>query len=202
MGYYKGYDSQLEKWLEKQKKREKKINIRPETYFNLELVLTITDETREYKNRKVNVFIRSGKGMALERKRVILKKHKGDRVGTVTINIKEDRFEPNELSGVSPPPQIWPAEAASRHISGHARVIRDVVHYLLSLTNGSEASKDISKFAELLSVENAAKIIGCIEKIKKSITYWPKKIKKMSSYKKGTLFINKSKEKKFRYPLL
>lgn len=198
VGYYEDYDTQIEKWLEKQ---EKKTKVRPETYFNLKLVLTINDETIENKNRKVNVFIRSGKGMALERKRVILKKHKGDRVGTLTINIKEDRFEPNELSGVSLPPQIWPAEAASRHIRGHGRVIRDVVEYLLSLTNGSEASKDISKFVELLSVENAAKIIGCIERIKKSTTDWPKKTKKMSRYKKGTLFINKSKEKNFRYPL-
>lgn len=204
VGYYKGYDSEIEKWLEehKKRKREKKINIRPETYFNLQLVLTVTDtdKKRESKSRKVNVFIRSGKRMNLERKRVILKQHKGDRVGTVTIDIKGDRFEPNAESGVSLPPQIRRAEGASKTIRGHARVLRDVVDYLSSLTNSSEASEKILKVVELLSVENAATIIECIEGIKKSIADWPEKIEKMKEYDKEVLYIDKEKEEKFRFP--
>lgn len=202
VGYYKGYDSQIEKWLEKQKKEEKEINIRPETYFNLKLVLTITDTDKkgESQSRKVNVFIRSGKRMKGEQKRVILKQHKGDRVGTVTIDIKGDRFEPNAFSEVSLPPQIRRAEGVSKTIRGHARVLRDVVDYLSSLTNGSEASVNISKVVELLSVENAATIIECIEGIKKSIADWPEKIDKMKEYGKDAIYIDKKKEKKFRFP--
>jgi hypothetical protein len=206
VGYYKGYDEQIAKW--RKSVEEKKQNVRPETYFSLKLVLTITntdnsDTDKEVKSKTshpINVFIRSGKGMKLERKRVILKQHENNRVGTVSIDIKGDKFEPNENSGVSLPPQIRQAGAASRHIRGHARILRDVVDYLSLLPGNSNASRKISTIVELLSVENAARVIECIEKIEKSITDWPKKIEKMKRYEKGILFINEEKEEYFRYP--
>jgi hypothetical protein len=217
VGYYDGYDDQIEEWL---KEQDEELEVKPETYFSLELDLIVADKEVGTDKRDVRVFIRSGKGMYLERKRVILKRKDGDKVGTFTIDIKEDKFEPNQDSGVSLPHQIRQAGAASKHIRGYARVLHNVMEYLSSLQddrNGSENFKEtgspedgkpdeglqgeFSHVMELLSVENAAKIIECIENIEKSMTNWPKgetwreKIEEMTKYEKGEeLFLDNIEE--------
>jgi len=207
VGYYKGYDTDVENWKEMAGKGDIMNDIRYETYFSLRLSLMISDpEKPQEGDRKIDVFIRSGKGLIEERKRVILKRRenklKGINLGRFIfiIDIKEDKFEPYTES-VSLPPHILKPKAASKHIRGHARILYDVMEYLSTLNNGSA---ERSKIVELLSVDNAAEIIGCIENIKgriDKINGWPKDIADMTPYERGKeIVLIEDIEKKFLYP--
>jgi hypothetical protein len=205
VSYYKGYENEVENWKNMAGKPNTINDIRYETYFSLQLTLMVSDPGKPQEEaRKIDVFIRSGKGLIKERKRVILKrredKDKKINLGRFIIDIKEDKFEPS-TGTPSLPPHILNPEAASMHIRGHARILYDVMEYLSTLHNGAA---ERSKVVELLSVENAAEIIGCIEKIKDRIVekkQWPKEILEMKPYEIGKeLILDDDKEKKFLYP--
>lgn len=214
VGYYKGYESDVEKWRKKEVQKSfeciAKKNIKYETYFSLELELIVSDRKKpgeeskkidEGASKKIDVFIRSGKGLIEERKRVILKRRENKanniELGRFIIDIKGDKFEPYTESA-SLPPHILEPEVAGKHIRGHARILYDVMEYLSTLNNGST---ERSKIVELLSIDNAAEIIRCIEYIKKKMIDWPKDISEMKPYERGKeIVLDESKEKKFLYP--
>jgi hypothetical protein len=203
VSYYKGYETDVQNWQCMTAVKPRIMNdIRYETYFSLRLALMVSDpEKPQEGDRRIDVFIRSGKGLIEERKRVILRRRENKAkkiyLGRFIIDIKEDKFEPYTESA-SLPPHILKPKAASKHIRGHARILYDVMEYLSTLNN---SSADRSKIVELLNVDNAAEIIGCIEKIKDRITDWPKDISDMKPYERGKeIVLDDEEEKEFLYP--
>ncbi len=170
-GTYEGYTDMVGEWLtergERGKRKLAELNI--ETYFSLKLTLTIKDD--EFSEGKiVKVYIRSGKGMMEDRKRVIIKNNTRDRsrASSVTIDIANNKFYQTHHSGVSFPRQFLSSNAPERKISGYAKVLYDAMEYL------TKEDDDAKYLIEILTTDCAAHVINNIEEIRNQLGECPK----------------------------
>ncbi len=209
-GAYRGYREEVENWLEDQGR-----GITPcyETYFSLRLDLEIAPPlTPDHENlegrsdqakRKVTVYLRSGKGMAVDRKRVIIKRRKGGReddpgegeIGLVRIDIAGEEFEANASSSVALPPHVLKVGAAKKFIRGYAKILFDVMQYFSALASG-----DARGMIELLTVEKARNVIENIELIRKALGDGLSR-DRLIEYEPGeALILDETSERVFRLP--
>ena len=171
-GSYSGYSKSLIAWNSQNSKSGnielKDDELKDDTYFSLELNLALENTSIPKKPKEVKVYIRSGKGMVSDRKRIIVKKTgTGIRPnnGTLTIDIANDKFHADQHSGISFPPAITANTTPKKSIRGYAKILYDVMEYCTSGKVGSEPSM------ELVTVMDAVDIIGNIEHIYDQINF-------------------------------
>ncbi len=211
-GCYTGFRDEVANWQRKhnQHKSSKKIgekDLKVETYFYIQLDLTVKDPLRETAPRKVTAFIHAGKGMAVDRKRVIIKRRhihdcppNDDHVASVTIDIARETFYHTQLSGVSFPERVLSHDAAKKQISGYAKILYDAMEYLVAPNK-----RNSQTLIEMMDLSSATRIIKNIEDIRYSLTHktncdWLGGTHLREYLRNEVFFLDDQQEKVFLYP--
>ena len=206
VGYYNGYVKKVGNWSRTSttNKNSKEKSVKYETYFSIKLDLKVSKKGKKKSSepRHVIVFIRAGKAMNVERKRVILKRRINKQVAALTINIKEDCYETTADVGVTLPHYLTDKNEPKKFIRGYARILLNLMQFLNSLpaSDSTKQKRTPETVLELMKVDKAASVIKNIETIQDQLD-WPSGDSELTEYPPHEVYVvSREKEKMFVSP--